>query len=295
MTAGVTRPSPQVRAELVLAEDEAGERHRGLGEHPEERRLDRLDAVPRARAGHVGYDVAGRPCDDFDVLVTDLLGERLREHIERSLGRGVGDAPHRPPDREVARHVHDASASLARHHRQRHARQIEHGVHVHVHVVVPVLVGHLGDERVGEDTGVVQQDVQPSGALDGLARRGDAASAGSVIVAGMASAVPPAASISSAVPRSVPPLAGGGVEAARGDDDGRAMACHREGELSSDAPAAAGDEGHLVGEVRGTCHGGVSLACAPRHPGDPHPRIGDARPPPAQREGGEDTAPPRPP
>ena len=127
---------------------------------------------------------------------------------------------------------------------------------------------------VREDARVVQEDVQSSRALDGLVdeargvrgvgdRRGDGvgrAALGLDRLCGAAQRV-------AAGPRRR-------VEVARGDDDGRTAPGHREGELTSDAAAAAGDERDLPGEVRGG-HGSESST------GNPHPR------PLSQRERGE--------
>ena len=82
------------RAELVLAKDEAGERHRRLREHPEERRLDRLDTL--LRSGPTVMSVWTWPGvqETTSMFCSRIFeGERLREHVERGLRRGVGDAP----------------------------------------------------------------------------------------------------------------------------------------------------------------------------------------------------------
>ena len=118
---------------------------------------------------------------------------------------------------------------------------------------MPLLVRRPGDGRVRVDAGVVHEDVQPPGALDGLvdeARRvlgvGDRCGDGERRTARGLDRVGSPAQRAAA--------SGGGVEVARRDDDGRAVSGHRESELASDSPASAGHEGHLAGEVKGGGH-----------------------------------------
>jgi hypothetical protein len=113
------------------------------------------DALGRRR-GHVGLDEPRRHRVRGHPEPTELDGEGLGEALEPRLGRGVVGLP-AVALRRRRRQVDDPAVLLGRHVGLARAGHEEGALEVHRHHGVPVALGHLEDEVVADDAGVVDE------------------------------------------------------------------------------------------------------------------------------------------
>ena len=214
-------------------------------------------AFSHDRARHVGVDQPRRDHVDRDAARRHFPRQRLGEADEPRLRRRVVGLPgiahladHRA-DRD------DAPAPLLEHRAHGRLRQREGRRQVRRDHRVPVLALHPHQQLIARDPGVAHDDVEPS-----VARRRSRPAA---------PRAPPIGHVNARPPRRVPPAAAmaatvaGGVVAARGGHDGRALRRQLEGNRASDAARRTGHERDLTGEVEhhagiiGTIRGAIAV------------------------------------
>ena len=108
---------------------------------------------------------------DQDAATRDLAGERLGERDDRPLARRVVHHLGAANLAELRGNVDDPAPPAPEHRPDEHARDQEGAAQVDCQHAVPVGDGHVLEQRLGEDAGVVDQDVHPAVRVGGGGRR----------------------------------------------------------------------------------------------------------------------------
>ncbi len=110
----------------------------------------------RRRLRHVARDEPGRDAVDRDAELAQLDRERLGEALQARLGGGVVGLP-AVAQRRRAGQVDDTAEPVLDHVLLHGPRHQERAAQVHAHDHVPVQLGHLEQQVVPGDAGVVHQ------------------------------------------------------------------------------------------------------------------------------------------
>src|SRR5215203_375190 len=120
--------------------------------------------------GHLRLDPTRRHRVDVDIEPPELQGQRARHSLQTRLGRGVVDLPLVPQSHDRAGH-HDLAVLLLDHVLLDGLGTQETALQVDVQNLVPVVLTHLEEEVVAQETGVVDQDVEPPEVVGDLVER----------------------------------------------------------------------------------------------------------------------------
>ena len=224
---------------------------RGLGNDELVERMTAAIGLDLAQGrGLRGGDVAGSDAVALDVVLAILGGDVLGQHLQTALGSGVGGDS---LTAQLAHHgadVDDLAAALLDHIGNDRLGNDEGGVQVNVDDLTELGSGHLDHRDALDDAGVVDQHVDVADFLGDLLDHlidgvlvGDIADIAVGVDAGF--------------------LVGGQALVHQllldvVENDGGAAVRHGGGNGKADAIGCAGDEGNLAGQVKG-------FGCADRH------------------------------